>query len=66
MNQKCLLLKAVLVALLHLSFRKIIFNLYFSVGADNKQAVNNFNFRTEDLSTDLFTDNKISGDGSLL
>ena len=26
------------------------------VGADNKQVVDNFNFRTEDLLTNLFTD----------
>ena len=29
-------------------------------GADNEQAVNNFNFRTEDLLTDLFTDKEDS------
>ena len=50
-NHKCLLLKAVLVALLQLSFQKTLLNLYFSVAADNEQAVDNFNFRTEDLST---------------
>ena len=55
-NQKCFLLKAVLVALLQLSFLKTILNLYFSMGADNEQIFDNFNFRTEDLSTDLFTD----------
>ena len=32
-------------------------------GADNEQAVNNFNFRTEDLLTDLFTDKEDSGRG---
>ena len=32
-------------------------------GADNEQAVNNFNFRTEDLLTDLFTDKDNSGRG---
>ena len=44
------------MALLQLSFRKTILNLYFSVTADNERAVDNFNFRTEDLSTDVFTD----------
>ena len=30
-------------------------------GANNEQAVNNFNFCTEDLLTDLFTDKEDSG-----
>ena len=42
--------EAVLVALLQLSFQKTLLNLYFSVAADNEQAVDNFNFRTEDLT----------------
>lgn len=32
-------------------------------GADNEKAVDNFNLRTEDLSTDLFTDKEDSGRG---
>ena len=43
--------KAALMAVLQLSFRKTIL-LFFS-GADNEQAVDNFNFRTKDLSTNL-------------
>ena len=43
--------EAVLVALLQLSFQKTLLNLCFSVAAYNEQAVDNFNFRTEDLST---------------
>ena len=33
------------------------------MGADNQQAVDNFNFRTEDLLTDHFTDKEDSGRG---
>ena len=33
------------------------------VGADNKKAVENFNLRTEDLLTDLFTPEEDSGQG---
>ena len=33
------------------------------MGADNEQAVDNFNFRTEDLSINLFTDKEDSGRG---
>ena len=32
-------------------------------GADNEKAVDNFNLRTEDLLTDLFTDKEDSGRG---
>ena len=42
----------------------IILIIEFSfAGTDNEQAVDNFNFRTEDLSTDLFTDKEDSGRG---
>ena len=44
------------MALLQWSFRKILLNLCFSVAPDKEQAVDNFNFRTEDLSTDVFAD----------
>ena len=42
--------KAALMAVLQLSFRKTILTLFISE-ADNEQAVDNFNFRTKDLST---------------
>ena len=42
-SQKGLLLKAVLVAILQLRLWKTMLNL---CGADNEQAVHNFNFRT--------------------
>ena len=44
--------KAALMAVLQLSFRKTILTLFISE-ADNEQAVDNFNFRTKDLSTNL-------------
>ena len=34
--------------------------------ADNEKAVDNFNLRTEDLFTDVFTDKEDSGRGILL
>ena len=42
------------VAILQLSFRKQFWIALFA-GAENEQRVDNFNFRTEDLLTDLFT-----------
>ena len=42
--------KAALMAVLHLRVRKTILTLFISE-ADNEQAVDNFNFRTKDLST---------------
>ena len=36
---------------------------YLFAGADNEKAVDNFNLRTEDLLTDLFTDKEDSGRG---
>ena len=35
-------------------------------GAENEDAVDNFNFRTEDRPTCIFTDKEDSGRGSLL
>ena len=35
-------------------------------GAENEEAVDNFNFRTEDRPTCMFTDKEDSGRGSLL
>ena len=57
-----MLLKAVLVAAPQLSFRKTTLNLYLRV-QNNEKAVDNFNLRTEDLFTDLFTDKEDSGRG---
>ena len=42
------------MAVLQLSFQKTILNLFFAC-ADNEQAVDNLNFRSEDLLTDLTT-----------
>ena len=39
-----------------------IFESLFA-GADKDQAIDNFNFRTENLLTDLFTDKEDSGEG---
>ena len=36
------------------------------VDGDNEKEVDNFNLRTEDLFTDVFTDKKIPAEGSLL
>ena len=47
-----------------MSFRNTISVESSFAGADNEQAVDNFNFRTEDLLTDLFTDKENSGRGS--
>ena len=44
--------KAALMAVLQLSFRKTILTLFISE-ADNEQAVDNFIFRTKDISTNL-------------
>ena len=56
-----MLLKAVLVAAPQLSFRKTTLNLF--AGANNEKVVDNFNLRTEDLLTDLFTDKEDPGRG---
>ena len=45
--------KAALVAVLQLSFRKTIVNLHLRLQTTSLQAVDYFNFRTKDLSTDL-------------
>ena len=58
-----MLLKAVLAAAGQLTFRKTTLNLYYFVDADNEKAVDNFNLRTEDVFTDVFTDKEDSGRG---
>ena len=49
-SQNCLLLKAVLLAVLQLSFRKTILDLCLRVQTKSRAAVDNF--RSEDLLTD--------------
>ena len=64
-SQNCLSLKVVLAAAGQLTFSKKTLTLYLRMQTINYKeiAVDNFNLRTEDLFTNVFTDKEDSGRG---